>query len=355
MSRSVAERRAAILESLNQSGPRKVRELADELGVSAVTLRRDIEDLANQGTLVRKHGMAHPLSAEAPAPRKQPTVGLVVPHSDYYYDGIISGAKRACAEAGARLILGVSAYDQLTEMQQGRRLVANGVDGIVIAPTPNPETGLLSEKQESWLGSLTVPTVLMERPPSNAGPAAKLDSVTSAHAAGAAAAVRHLAELGHERIACLLIQGPNSAPIQAGYEEAVAILGLTSLGVVSEGRQGSVDAAPALHQLIKDGATALFIHNDQLATRALTWLQDAGTQVPRDVSIVGYDDVIAAYASVPLTSISPFRAHVGHRAVRLLLDRIQQAATPGESPFGAAEHIYLVPQLVERESTRPRK
>lgn len=349
MSRSVAERRAAILEAVHSKGPQKVSELAVELNVSAVTLRRDIEELAEQGTLVRKHGMACPPDSASSAPRAQATVGLVVPHSDYYYDGIISGAKRACAEAGARLILGVSAYSQATEIQQGQRLIANGVDGIVIAPTPNPETGLLSEKQEAWLASLEIPTVLMERPASSTGPAAKLDSVTSSHTVGAAVAVRHLAELGHKRIAALMIQGPNSALIRAGYEETVAALGLSSLGVISEGEQGSDDSSAELLALVAAGASALFIHNDQLATRALTWLQDSGLRIPQDVSVVGYDDVIAAYAAVPLTAVSPFRANVGHRSVRLLLDRIHDAGTSA----GPTEHIYLVPQLIRRESTIP--
>lgn len=349
MSRSVAERRAAILDLIRRNGPQKVRDMAAELNVSAVTLRRDIEELAEQGSLLRKHGMACPMDPAALPPRPQATVGLVVPHSDYYYDGIISGAKKACAEAGARLVLGVSAYDQATELQQARRLVANGVDGLVIAPTPNQETGMLTVEQEDWLAALAVPTVLMERPASPAGPATKLDSVTSSHRVGAAVAVRHLAQLGHRCIASLMIQGPNTALILTGYEETVAALGLASAGVIFEGRQGSDDAAAALLGLVNAGATALFIHNDQLAIRALTWLQDAGTQVPADVSMVGYDDVIAAYASVPLTAVSPFRANVGHRSVRLLLDRIQ-----GSGPYaGAAEHIALVPQLVPRESTAP--
>lgn len=347
MSRSVADRRAAILELVRSNGPQKVRDLAASLNVSAVTLRRDIEELAEQGILLRKHGMACPLDPTAAPPRPQATVGLVVPHSDYYYDGIIAGAKRACAEAGARLILGVSAYNQATERQQAMRLVANGVDGLVIAPTPNQETGMLSAEQEEWLAALTVPTVLMERPASPSGPASMLDSVTSSHRVGAAVAVRHLAHLGHRNIASLMIQGPNTALILAGYEETVAALGLNSIGVVFEGRQGSDDAAEALRGLIDGGATALFIHNDQLAIRALTWLQDAGTRVPEDVSIVGYDDVIAAYATIPLTAVSPFRANVGHRSVRLLLERIWGAGPLAE----AAEHIALVPQLIPREST----
>lgn len=351
MSRSVTQRRSAILELLTH-GPQKVRDLAELLDISAVTIRRDIDQLANQGLLIRRHGVALPLSEDVPTPRSQATVGLVVPHSNYYYDGIIEGAKRACAEAGSRLILGVSAYNQLTEVQQTRRLIANRVDGIVIAPTPNNETGLLSTKQERWLASLTVPAVLVERPPSISGPAARLDSVTSAHAAGAATAVRHLAGLGHERLACLIIQGPNSAPIQSGYVEAVAALGLPSLGVISEGRPGSSDAAPELHRLVRDGATGLFIHNDQLATRALTWLEDSGTRVPQDVSIVGYDDVIAAYAPIPLTSVSPpLRSTVGYRATLLLLSRIRAIATGGESAPSPGEHIYLMPRLIERDST----
>lgn len=349
VSRSVAERRSAILAALHTNGPQKVRALAEQFEVSAVTLRRDVEELAAREQLLRRHGMVHPAQADKSGNRKTATIGMVVPDGDHYYLDIIAGAKQACAESGARLVLGVSTYDQDTELAQVRRLVAGGVDGLVIAPTPSPETGRLTLGQEVWLSRLTAPTVLIERSASPLGPAAFLDSVTSPHWRGAAAAMRHLFELGHQHVAALMINGPNSPAIRAGFEESAAELGLRSGGVMMEGRSGSDDASAALLAAVAAGATALLIHNDRLATRALGWLQDTGLLVPEDVSIVGYDDVFAALSSVPLTAVAPFRSEVGLRALRLLLDRIFD----GKAAPSPTEHVSLVPQLIVRESTAP--
>ncbi|WP_035750299.1 substrate-binding domain-containing protein [Arthrobacter sp. 35W] len=358
MSRSVAQRRQAIVDLIASEGAQRVQDLATRFNISAVTLRRDIEELALAGAVLRTHGSVAPIPAGRPAPAHHRfTVGLVVPHSNYYYDGIIAGAKAAAQAAGVRLVLGVSAYDRETEFQQGARLVANGVDGLVIAPTPDPATGDLDAAQQQWLGSLPVPVVLVERPVAPGGPAAILDAVGSSHMIGAAAAIRHLADLGHTKLACLMISGPNSAQIAAGYAAAVDSLGLSSLGIIAEGAPGSNDAAGEMLRLLDDGATALFIHNDQLAIRAMAWIQDSGRSIPGDVSIVGYDDVIASFAPVPLTTVSPWRSTVGERSVQLLLERLRRPAggTDAGTDDGAAaaEHVLLVPRLIVRESSAP--
>lgn len=349
MSRSIAERRAAILAAVQSHGAQQVRALAGQLGVSAVTLRRDVEELAARGQLIRRHGTVHPIQEGSAEKRKSATVGLVVPDGDHYYLDIIAGAKLACAESGTRLVLGISSYDPAIELAQVRRLVAGGVDGLAIAPTPDPDSGRLTDDQELWLSRLAAPVVLIERSASALGPAARLDSVTSPHWMGAAAAMRHLSGLGHRHVAALTIAGPNSRSIRAGFEDSAAALGMLSGGVLAEGRSGSDEAAAALLAAVAAGATGLLIHNDRLATRSLGWLQDAGLQVPGDVSIVGYDDVFAALAHVPLTAVSPFRSELGQGAIRRLLQRIHR----GPAAVLPTEHISVVPQLIIRESTAP--
>ncbi|MFW0774133.1 substrate-binding domain-containing protein [Paenarthrobacter nitroguajacolicus] len=362
MGRSVEERRQNILAIVEREGAQLVNDLAIRLNISAVTIRRDLEELSGQGLVYRRHGSVAPARsagalADGPVGNDGPfTIGMVVPHSNYYFDGVIHGAKVAAGVARAQLVLGVSDYDKSTEMHQVARLTAKGVDGIVIAPTPDFATGELDAEQQKWLVSLPVPVVLVERTVSWTGAASVLDSVCSSHAAGAALAVRHLAELGHGKIACVVISGPNSNRVVDGYLGAVEATGLTSAGIISEGTPGSDDAAEELINVVKNGATAVFVHNDQLAVKCMMWLEDAGFNIPADVSLAGYDDVIAGLAHVQLTAVAPWKCEVGHRAVQRLLGRLMRGSRGGgfarlASEAAATEHIELLPRLHIRQST----
>lgn len=356
--RSVEERRLSIVQIVEREGSQNSRQLAERLGVSAITLRRDAEYLAAQGLVQRSHGTVLPAreaSAAAAFSTSELTIGLVFPHSNYYFDGIIAGAKAGAAVAGARLVLGVSDYDSATEVQQVQRLTAKGVDGLIIAPTPDFGTGHLAEEQQRWLVSLEVPVVLIERPVCSIGEAAVLDSVSSSHDVGAALGVRHLAGLGHRKISCLIISGPNSPQVLRGFTDAVAASGLEIVAVIPEGTPGANDAAPALLQAVADGTTALFVHNDQLAVRCIRWLEDAGIRIPADVSLIGYDDVIAGVAPIPLTALAPAKNAVGYRAVQRVLARIREKPVSGarEGEWLPTEHLELVPALHVRQSSGP--
>ncbi|SEF12842.1 DNA-binding transcriptional regulator, LacI/PurR family [Arthrobacter alpinus] len=362
MAGSVEKRRAAILAIIERDGTQLVVDLAERFNVSAVTLRRDVEELSAQGMVHRTHGSVSLPKVPGSAAHDGPfTIGMVVPHSNYYFDGVIHGATTAAGAAGAQLVLGVSDYDNSTEIQQVARLTARGVDGLIIAPTPDFHTGELSIDQQKWLVSLPVPMVLVERPVASSGVATVLDSVSSSHAAGAALAVRHLAELGHEKIACVAIAGPNTPRILEGYLGAVESTGLTSMGIIGEGTPGSDDAAAELIRVVKEGVTAVFVHNDQLAVKCMMWLEDAGISIPGDVSLAGYDDVIAALAPVQITAVAPWKREVGHRAVQRLLSRLRWGSLGGSfarlaTDTMATEHIDLIPRLRVRQSTAtPRK
>jgi len=337
-----------------ERSPRKVNEIAAELGVSAVTARRDVDSLASEGRLRRIHGSVMANAAqidEAPGPRA--TVGLILPDAEYYYGAVLQGARGASVECGVRIVLGVSAYDPLMERRLAERLLDSGVDGLLIAPTPDYATGALRPEQQEWLTSLRVPVVLIERPVEAGGAAASLDRVESAHSAGAATAVRHLAELGHRRIALVAIAGPNTSQVRAGYRAAVAAMGIESAGEIDEGRPGSDEVADRIVDLVRGDVTALVVHNDQLAVRVTTWLDGAGLETPRDVSIVCYDDVIAPLVQPALTAVAPQKRQVGDAAVRLIAGRISQSqqADSVSSDLPRAEHRSLVPALHVRASS----
>jgi DNA-binding LacI/PurR family transcriptional regulator len=94
-------------------------------------------------------------------------------------------------------------------------------------------------------------------------------------------------------------------------------------------------------------ATAVFCANDQMATGVVHALADRGLSVPRDVSVVGFDDIPESQHSMPpLTTVHQDFDGVGRVAVEVLVARLDGEATPDYPPFQ--------PWLVTRGSTGPR-
>lgn len=346
MARSVTERRQEILRLLDESSPRRLVELAELLGVSSVTLRRDVEDLASEGRLRRSHGGVARVERQTAARRAGGTFGLVMPHAEYYFGAVIDGIRAAAKEAGTRLTLGVSAYDLKVERRLVEGLVARGADGLLIAPTPDFATGELSAETQAWLESIPLPVVLVERPVRPGGCASELDGVSSAHGVGAASAVRHLVELGHRRLAFVAVTGPNTPHVRDGYRDAVAHNGVESVGEAYENLADLPALDAEVAALIERGATGLLVHNDQLAMRLLGRLEEFGGHVPDKLSVVCYDDISAELAQPALTAVAPQKEQVGRRAFALLAARVAHGAE-----LGGAQHLQLVPQLHVRDST----
>ncbi|MER5966068.1 substrate-binding domain-containing protein [Streptomyces sp. NPDC002057] len=359
------ERREAILRAVERQGSITVKALAEEMGVSAVTLRQDVRELAGRGLLTRVHGGARALtsvdpvlaaapapaaaSVEAPAPvpssaGERFAVGLVVPPGGYYYAEVIRGVQNAARSQGVRVVLAVSGESLAENREQVRQLVAGGIDALLLMPHPGLRP---PEEAERWLGTLEVPAVLVER---RAGMrAGRLEQVASDHAYGAALAVRHLAGLGHDRVALVArVESPNTALLSAGYAEAVEAMGLRpgpEYRIVTTG-----DAAPAdtrfdeVVRAVEAGEVrAALVHNDIDAIALVGILRARGLRVPEDLALVTYDDEVAELSEVPLTAVAPPKQAVGSWALDLAVRRLSDPSTP-------LAELLLRPELRVRAS-----
>ncbi|MFI7363380.1 substrate-binding domain-containing protein [Streptomyces sp. NPDC050149] len=351
------ERREAILRAVERQGSITVKALAEEMGVSAVTLRQDVRELAGQGLLNRVHGGATALAPDAPAPvpaeasapvpvpaGEKYAVGLVVPPGGYYYAEVIRGVQNAARARGVRVVLTVSGESLAENREQVRQLVAGGVDSLLLMLHP----GLRPlDEAEQWLSTLEVPAVLVER---RAGiQAGRLEQVASDHAYGAALAVRHLAGLGHDKVALVArIESPNTALLSAGHAEAVKAMGLTPGPEFLISTTG--DAAPAdarfeeVVRAVESGEVrAALVHNDIDAIALVGILRARGMRVPEDLALVTYDDEVAELSDVPLTAVAPPKQAVGSWALDLAVRRLSDPATP-------LAEILLRPELRVRAS-----
>ncbi|MEV0378666.1 substrate-binding domain-containing protein [Nonomuraea sp. NPDC050643] len=344
---SVQQRRQRlILRRLRDRGSARLTDLARELGVSAVTLRRDVEHLAEQGLLTRTHGgVTLPSDLDRPAAETPSlTIGMVVPTAHYYYPAMIKGAQEQAAQAGARLVLGISHYSDAEDRAQVRQLVDDGIDGLLLTPSRHPD-----ESHAEWLAGLPVPTVLVERRAELAGPASTLDAVASDHAHGAYLAARHLAGLGHRGLALVANASPTLPGIRAGLSAAAAALGLEAPAEIVIDRERPEEAVAGVLRLVRDGGvTGLLVHNDEDAISLVRRLNAAGVHLPGEMSLVAYDDEVAAFCSPSLTAVAPPKEEVGRCAVDLLVTRLTGLA---RRPGAAGRHVALLPELRVREST----
>jgi len=217
-----------------------------------------------------------------------------------------------------------------------QRLRDQGVDGVVvIAPQRAAVDALLHLPPE-------VPVVAVEAGPDDSVPVVAVDQ----HA-GAAAATRHLLELGHRNIwhiagpkdwleAEQRIEGWRSALRAAGAAEPPLFRGDWSA------RSGYDVGEHLLHEA---GVTAVFVANDQMALGLLRRLHEAGRETPGEISVVGFDDIPeAAYFTPPLTTIRQDFAEVGRSCLHLLLGQI-------ESRVRSWTRVVVAPELVVRRST----
>lgn len=181
---------------------------------------------------------------------------------------------------------------------------------------------------------------------------------------GGRLAAQHLIDLGHKRFAVIGMRfseqqaGPidlariGSTTYSAsrdrviGYFEALANGGIqTNTVPVFETQREDATIAAALEAIFSapETPTALLAQSDLIALFAISWLKARGIEVPRDVSIVGFDGVPeAAMSSPPLTTIAQPIADIGREAVRLIL-------RAGEAP----QRSVLALELVVRGSTAP--
>jgi DNA-binding LacI/PurR family transcriptional regulator len=344
-------RQERILAILRSRGPARVAELAREFDVSPITLRRDVEALALREHVVRGHSIVRLPSSRRDG-RERPPAGVVVvmaPARSAYLAQIVKGAQEAVEELGLRWHL-EDVGDRETAGSAIRRATnVPAALGALVFPRWRTVATVDAEEDEPAPGSTAV---LVERFAPAGSVLADLDAVRTDHSHGVRLALRHLHERGHTRI---LLAARNDSPTARTIRRAfVAQLPGLGLPLLAEPLLSSAGADPDPNTPVPNlpavvratGATAVVAHSDIDALNLVQQLYAAGLQVPVDVSIVAYDDMIAGLGGLELTTVAPPKREVGREAISLLLDRVERG--------GPVRHVELLPGLVDRGSTRSR-
>ena len=307
-----------------------VRDVAARAGVSVGTVSRVInrhEDVApalRDRVEAAMRELSYAPNALARNFRRQRTgaVGVVVPDvTAPFFADLVKQIEWVARNQGYALLIGNSDNRSDIENEYISRLHERGVDGLILVPSTGVEHLPLDYRS---------PVVIVDQDVDG------VDVIATDHEAGAREIVEHLAGLGHRRIAC--IAGPQTAFRQrlAGYRSIVEPL-LIQDGV--EDRDDYVRIEPMGEQRGFDSAhllldlpippTAIFAASDQQAVGVLRACADRDLRVPRDISVVGFDDIPLAELLQPrLTTVRQPTAELGRLAVERLLFRLESPSAP---------------------------
>src|SRR5919201_2919559 len=272
------------------------------------------------------------------ASRRTRTIGVLLNDlQNPFFAEMTEGIFEAADELAYRLLIGTGRRQPAGERRAVGSFFEHRSDGLLLVSPRLPLNEILAVGR-------TTPTVVVARPLRSA----HVDTITNDDLFGAALAVRHLAELGHRRIAHIDGgRGAGAAPRRTGYVREMKRLGLEPQVVAGEFTEAAgVRAAESLLQ--EDSLpTAVFAANDLVAAGALDRLEDAGLRIPEDLSIIGYDNTfLAALHHMSLTTIDQPRPEIGRLALRTLVERIDGGRT-------GAVHHRVEPSLVVRATTAP--
>jgi LacI family repressor for deo operon, udp, cdd, tsx, nupC, and nupG len=306
------------------------RALAGSPRVTAETRRR-IEALVAQTGYVVNHA-----AAGLRLQRSRQVLVLLPTIANPFFSDVVLGIEDAAQQAGFSVLIASTGGLREREDVLARPLLTGAVDGLILLTGRKP--GVVDSQE---LDRRIV--ALSER-------IAGLAVVTTDNVAASHAAAAHLIVLGHRRIGH--IGGPAgnilSADRQRGYRAALAAAGIAFDGrLVAAGDFTFAAGAEAMRRLLAatPAPTAVTCANDELAIGAIGAARAAGLRVPRDLSVVGFDDIqFAAAFDPPLTTIRQSRREMGARAMALLADVLE-----GRPP--ARRRVLLPYALVLRGST----
>ncbi len=330
-----------------------IKQVAEIAGVSIATVSRCINNPAQvrERTRVKvqaailETGYSPNTLAQSFRLGRTNVIMVVMPSiGDPFFTDVMKGIRSVVAEQGYSIIINETNFNTMSAEEVGTFMVSRQADGFILLASIFPfgnEVLARAEKrsQPVVIGCETISASL-----------AGIPSVHIDNVAAAREATDFLISKGHKKIA--FISGQSTSLLtrdrESGYREAMhnARLAIEDRWVV-EGKLSIEGAAYACRQLLghPEQPTAIFCANDEMAIGCIHAIRQQGLSVPRDISVMGFDDI--RYASVmepALTTIAQPARQIGERTAVRLLKAIESGDQPSNHP------VILPHKLVIRES-----
>lgn len=336
-----------------------IKDVARRAGVSTATVsfvlnqnpKEAISETVRARVLEAARALSyHPSAAAAAlARRRVRNVALVFYKDDDtitnpFYSFVVQGAIKEAIERNYDLLFSYveatySGYESLPKIVREKN-----AGGVLFMRRIEP-------KMVEDIQALGIPVVAVDEVPRIEG----LNSIQIDNKKGGMLAAEHLLKLGHERLAMMVPKRPPRSVEERleGFRAAFDKLDRPfsrAANVVQAEALSFWDGREAARQAIeKQRLTALFCANDEMAAGVLRAAHELGLEVPRDVSVMGFDDIIMAnYTDPPLSTIKVVKEHMGRRAMTRLIELVERTDTRVKMEVAPVE-------LVLRSSTaRPK-
>jgi DNA-binding LacI/PurR family transcriptional regulator len=270
--------------------------------------------------------------------KRSMSIGVLVPEiSEGYFTQVMNGVEEHLLAAEHFCLLAAHYWQPLLLEEHPRMLLERSVDGLLLVNTPTPTR-------------VDVPIVSVSGHQAEPG----VTNIQLNHKRAALLALKHLAGLGHRRITFMKGQA-ETVDTEFRWRRIMEVARALGIEVHQELLIRPVENSwsPALgYDPMKAllsrtrNFTALFAFNDIAAIGAIRALHEAGIRVPKDVSVVGFDDVGSAPFRIPsLTTIHQPLREMGKLAAESLVNRINNPTAHYPS------RVIMQPELVIREST----
>ena len=316
-------------------------EFFNKLGLSRTTVRDALQALEETHLIYRVQGNgtfigSKPASFskkkdQAKTGKLKNVIGVVLPNiTNEIYPFIISGIEQEVKSRHICVFSANSGGSYERELRNINEMLNNSIDGLILEPIYSSANE--KEKQlVSLLEKLTIPVVIIN----NDIPQFNCSKVMQDDEEGGFLAAKHLLDFGHKKIAYIYNDRIGAAlERRKGYRAALSAAGIEinpELEIPYNDEQGLVYPGYIFTKKLLEnnsGVTAIFYFNDDLALQGLTAAQSLNLEVPRDLSIVGYDDIPRSRLSgIQLTTVSHPKALLGTWAASLLLEQFEQFDT----------------------------
>lgn len=329
----------------------RIKDIAREANVSTATVSHVInktkyvaDDTRERVEKAIKKFDYHPNThAQSLALGRSKMIGLLVSDiSNPFFPEIIKSIEAAVFASGYSLILLNTNYETSRAVDYVQRLIQMKVAGIILMTAEFDDAFIREAKRKRTSIVFHDLGIVGE----------KMSNVILDYAVGIDEAVQHLVSLGHKRIAHIA----GSHEIHSAIVRQNAFVDSVKRHLPNEPEPkifegdfrfegGRLAASRMLAE--KKLPTAVVVANDLMALGAMQELKAAGLQIPRDMSIVGFDDISFASLSEPaLTTVCSPRVEIGRRAVEALLLTI-------ERPHQQGVEVRIPTYLIKRASTAP--
>ena len=318
--------------------------------LSRHTVRKALSLLEQEGYIEACHGKGTFCSEKMRHMKKSRNIAVVTTYiSDYIFPRLIQGIDNVLSEQGYSIILKNTGNSRQKEAKCLEELLQKDIDGLIIEPSKSQlscrHPGLyenLEKYQIPYIFIQGIYTEMKDKP-----------HILMDDARGGYLVTKYLLEQGHRRITGFFkaddIQGIQR---HKGYVRALQEAGLPyDLDLVVWFHTEDRRSKPSMmvKEMVKTGSLphGIVCYNDQIAVQVIESLEDCGLQVPKDISVTGYDNSLYAQRGTGITTIAHPQERLGEMAAELILEKIN-----GVSEEDSKVERLIQPELIGRGSCR---